>query len=203
METAHVLASVAALWLFAVITPGPNFLVTVRFAVGHSRRHGIFAVLGVISGAALWSLAGYFGLQTLFTLAPWTYRGVKVTGGCYLVYVGLRMILNSGGGASTAPAQIKGSSAYTAALLTSLSNPKVIIFVTSIFASALPRNPSPLLCLQALAIMMTISFCWYGIVTFFFGSERIAAAYRSSRTWLDRTAGAFFLLFGATLALKH
>ena len=45
-----ILLSVAALWTFAVVSPGPNFLVTARLSMARSRRAGLQAVCGITFG---------------------------------------------------------------------------------------------------------------------------------------------------------
>jgi threonine/homoserine/homoserine lactone efflux protein len=52
MPDLSALLSVATLWILAVVTPGPNFLVTARLSVGQSRREGLRAVAGIGVGAA-------------------------------------------------------------------------------------------------------------------------------------------------------
>jgi threonine/homoserine/homoserine lactone efflux protein len=84
------LLSLALLWSVAVITPGPNFFTTAQLAAGCSRRHGLFAALGVASGTVLWGLAGGLGIKSLFSAAPALFVVFKVAGGCYLIYLGLK-----------------------------------------------------------------------------------------------------------------
>ena len=84
------LLSLALLWTVAVITPGPNFFTTAQLAASCSRRHGLFAALGVASGTVLWGLAGGLGIKSLFTAAPALYLAFKIAGGCYLIYLGLK-----------------------------------------------------------------------------------------------------------------
>jgi threonine/homoserine/homoserine lactone efflux protein len=49
-------------WLLAVITPGPDFLVTVRYAAARSRRHGMAVGAGVACGILVWSSGSRLGL---------------------------------------------------------------------------------------------------------------------------------------------
>ena len=97
MYTSHLvylapLLSLALLWSVAVITPGPNFFTTAQLAAGCSRRHGLFAALGVASGTLLWGLAGGLGIKSLFSAAPALFVLFKVAGGCYLIYLGLKPV---------------------------------------------------------------------------------------------------------------
>jgi threonine/homoserine/homoserine lactone efflux protein len=72
------LLSLALLWTVAVVTPGPNFFTTAQLAASCSRRHGVFAALGVATGNVLWGLAGGLGIKSLFTAAPTLYLALPV-----------------------------------------------------------------------------------------------------------------------------
>ena len=74
-----ILLSVAALWAFAVVSPGPNFLVTARLGMACSRRAAMQAVCGIILGTICWAAAGCFGVRTLFIAAPWMYALIKAS----------------------------------------------------------------------------------------------------------------------------
>src|SRR5580704_14531568 len=91
MSNAIPLLTVAALWTLAVATPGPNFLMILRVAIGQSRPAGLRAVVGVGFGTMIWGAAGFFGVHALFEAAPWLYAALKLFGGAYLIFLGLRM----------------------------------------------------------------------------------------------------------------
>src|SRR5580658_10073108 len=89
------LVTVAALWALAVVSPGPNFLMTARLAVARSRRAGLQAVAGIAVGTAFWAGAECFGVRTLFDAAPWMYLLLKIVGAVYLLVVGAQLLLAS------------------------------------------------------------------------------------------------------------
>jgi RhtB (resistance to homoserine/threonine) family protein len=203
MSNAIPLLTVAALWTLAVATPGPNFLMILRVAIGQSRAAGLRAVAGVGLGTMIWGAAGFFGVHALFAAAPWLYAGLKLFGGAYLIFLGLRLLAqsarNTGGNAEQAERLRSGLSAFQLGLVTSLANPKSAVFVASIFAAAMPDEPPVMLGMAAIAIMVALSVSWYALVACLFTMRRISAAYARGRRWIDRIAGAIFILFGARL----
>lgn len=54
-----VLLSVASIWTVAVVTPGPNFFLTVQTSLGRSRPAALRSVLGIACGTAIWGLCGF------------------------------------------------------------------------------------------------------------------------------------------------
>ena len=201
------LVSLGLLWIVAVVTPGPNFFNIAQLAANGSRRHGVAASAGVASGTILWGLAGGLGIKSLFTAAPMLYVAFKVVGGCYLIYLGLKLFKRSkpAAGQSLLPHEPRRSmfSAWRLGLLGNLSNPKSALFVATIFASTMPPSPSPMLLTLAVVVMATLSFSWYTAVALVFSSERMASVYSRSRKWLDRFAGGCYLLFGAHLVANR
>jgi len=195
------LLSLALLWAVAVVTPGPNFFNIAQLAASQSRRHGVVAALGVATGTVLWGLAGGLGIKTLFSVAPALYLGFKIAGGCYLIYLGLKQFKRKAAIAPGKPAATHQTylSVYARGLLGNMTNPKSALFVTTIFATAMPAHVSPLLLALAVLTMATLSFSWYCSVALFFASRRVAGVYERSRQWLDRLAGGCYLLFGAHL----
>lgn len=203
MEITIVLLSVATIWLIAVITPGPNFFVTVRTAVAQSRRAALFVALGTSTGAIFWGLSGYFGIALLFKTAPWVYLSLKLLGGAYLIYLGVKLILSN----KTAETNHQGPvpsytdfiQSYKLGLLTNLANPKTAAFVSSLFAATMPPDAPFLLGIMSVALMCLISILWYTCVAFIFSSDRFKRLYLRGSIWIERFAGAIFIGFGLKL----
>ena len=194
------LVLVAALWLMAVVAPGPNLIATLA-AARTSRRAALLTVLGIGVGTACWGLAGSLGLQALFTAAPWLFLALKLVGGAYLIITGLRLLRTAARNptASTPPTH-PGKPALTG-LATSLSNPKSALLVTSLFAATLPPGAPLRFGLAATAIMVTISLAWYGLVACLATGPAVAQLLGTTRRWIDAAAGLAFATFGLRLIL--
>jgi len=199
------LLSLALLWSVAVVTPGPNFFTTAQLAASCSRRHGVVAAFGVATGTVLWGLAGGLGIKSLFNAAPTLYLVFKLAGGAYLIYLGLKQFRTKPPIAATA---LQGDgrtlfSAWRLGFLGNMTNPKSALFVATIFATAMPPSPPPMLLALAVLTMASLSFSWYCSVALLLSSQRMAAAYGRSRKWLDRFAGSCYVAFGAHLVANR
>ena len=207
MKFSIILLSVAILWGIAVITPGPTFFITVKTAMGQSRRSALFVVLGSSTGTILWGLSGFFGIALLFKAAPWIYLSLKLLGGTYLIYLGLKLILsNTRAGSNhrvSFSANIDPNQGYKLGLLTNLSNPKTAAFVTSLFAATMPSNATFWLGFMSVALMSLISVLWYTTVVYVFSLEGFRSLYLKSRTWIEPFAGAIFVGFGIKLVVSE
>ncbi len=207
VNAAAVLLSVAGLWTIAVITPGPNFFLTAQTAVGISRPAALWNVLGTACGTVVWGLCGFFGLALLFKTAPWLYGTLKLLGGGYLIYLGVKLIRKGDqtpdGSDFGSRSPLRALAAWRAGLLTNLSNPKTAAFVTSLFAVSMPAAAPVWLGLTSVALMAVLSIIWYAAVAWLFSNARFTGLYRRSRRWIDRFAGAIFIAYGVRLAVDR
>lgn len=190
-----------------MITPGPNFFITAQTTVKHSRSAGIFVVLGTCTGTIIWSLAGYFGIAYLFIAAPWIYTTLKVVGGSYIIYLGIRLIINSYKSSTQLDIHLENSQSnflnWWKGLITNLSNPKTAMFITSLFASVLPKEPTILIGIFIVTLMVAISLIWYFFVVLLFSSDKVSDYYNRMQKWLEGFAGIVFLVFGAKLVFAN
>lgn len=201
-----VLLSVAALCAFAVVSPGPNFLITARLAIARSRRAGLQAVCGIILGTVCWAAAGCFGVRTLFIAAPWMYALIKAVGAAYLVFVGGQLLWRSwrhqGEFRTRLTEVLPRVSPFHLGVLTTLANPRSAVSVASIFATAMPSQPPLLLSFAVMILMVVMSACWYSFVASLFAVPYLVNSYQRFRRWIDRVAGACLIFFGAKLAVE-
>ena len=202
-----ILLSVAALWAFAVVSPGPNFLVTARLGMARSRRAALQAVFGITLGTICWAAAGCFGVRTLFIAAPWMYALIKAVGAAYLVFMGGQLLWNSwrnkGHFRSRLTEGLPRLSPFHLGLLTTLANPRSAVSVASIFATAMPSQPSLSLSFSVMVLMVAMSACWYTFVAYLFAVPYLVNCYQRFRCWIDRVASACLVFFGAKLAVER
>lgn len=188
------------------MSPGPNFWITIRTAVAHSRRASLRVVAGVVIGTLIWGTAGFLGIRSLFALAPWLYIALKMIGGAYLIFLGSKLVWHSFREHDEKPLVVERSApegwgAVRLGLITNLANPKAAIFVTSLFAATMPPHIPLAVGLTTIVLMATISFSWYALVACLFSSRRVSNLYGAISHWIDRLAGAFFVGFGLDLAV--
>jgi threonine/homoserine/homoserine lactone efflux protein len=143
----------------------------------------------------------------LFKTAPWIYLSLKLLGGTYLIYLGVKLIIsNTRAGSNhrvSFSTNIDPIQGYKLGLLTNLSNPKTAAFVTSLFAATMPSNAPFWLGFMSVALMFLISILWYTSVAYVFSLDRFRSLYLKSRIWIERFAGAIFIGFGMKLVASE
>lgn len=202
-------------WLLAVLTPGPDFVVIVHYATSRSRRHGAMVAVGSNCGILLWATGSMLGLSMLLSRLSWLYETVRLAGAAYLIYLGLRMLWSSRRATSPQPdstipdERVNGSEstslfrAWRVGFLTNVANPKAVAFFGSLLGAMLPPHPSAALQGTVVAAIVATCLAWYLIVASTFGSAPIANLYRRVRHWIDRVTGAVLITLGGRLALDR
>ncbi len=203
MNLTFILFSVVTIWGVAVMTPGPNFFITAQTAVKRSRLAGLCVVLGTCTGTVIWSIAGFFGITYLFLAMPWIYTILKVLGGSYIIYLGIMSIISSRKSKTELDISLENIQSlflnWWTGLITNLSNPKTAMFITSLFASVLPKEPTFFIGILIVALMVLISLIWYSLVVLIFSSNTFSYHYNRMQGWLEGFAGIIFIAFGVKL----
>jgi threonine efflux protein len=198
-------------WLLAVMTPGPDFLVVVQHATARSRRHGIAAGTGVACGIVIWASGSMLGLSVLLARLSWMYDIVRFAGAAYLVYLGVRTLWSSwrrreaAPGPSARTVRPEGGvwRAWRVGFLTNIGNPKAAAFFGSLLGAFLPAHTGPPLRVIVVAVMVGVTFAWYTAVAALFGLAPVARVYRRARRWIDRVMAAVLIALGARLAIDR
>lgn len=125
---------VAALVL--LLTPGPAVLYIVARSIDQGRRAGLVSMLGVHAGTLVHVAAAAAGLSAVLAASATAFSVVKYLGAAYLVYLGLRRILDRGPARSTAerePPSLRR--AFLDGIVVNVLNPKTALF----FLAFLPQ----------------------------------------------------------------
>ncbi|MFW7267759.1 LysE family translocator [Gluconacetobacter sp. Hr-1-5] len=200
-----VIGAIATFWLVAMIVPGLDFLLVTRLAMMKGRMAALRATLGIATGIAAWGLAGFFGIRALFIASPWLYTLLKVGGGLYLFIQGARLFAGSWKKAPTdqpATPALATTRAFRMGLLTNLANPKAPIFVSSLFAAALPQHASIGLGLTCVGTMFVIAVAWFALVATVLSLRHVSQAFLRLRQWIDRASGLAFMALGIRFATE-
>jgi threonine/homoserine/homoserine lactone efflux protein len=204
MSDLLVLGAIAGAIAVGAASPGPSFVYVSRLSLARSRAHGLVAALGMGAGGVTFALVAMLGLGAILHYAEWAYIGLKVVGGCYLVYLGVRMWMHAGRGSSDPASTVDHGPAWRSflpSLLTQLSNPKAIVVYGSIFAAIMPADPAWWLFVAVPLTVFAIETGWYTIVAVAMSSRRPRAVYARFAKAIDRVAGTILGGLGAVFAI--
>ncbi|EBA11905.1 LysE family transporter [Roseobacter sp. CCS2] len=78
MEFPPIIAAIVFVGFLALISLGPNFVLTTSAAVSKSRRHAIWTACGIAIGSFAWAGAAALGIVSVFEALPLLGFALKV-----------------------------------------------------------------------------------------------------------------------------
>jgi RhtB (resistance to homoserine/threonine) family protein len=188
------------------LTPGPDTVYILGRSIAHGREAGIASALGICTGSIFHTCAAALGLSAILATSALAFGAIKLLGGAYLIFLGIKMVLDRRKQLSL-PSNFRRrttAAAFRQGIFTNILNPKVALF----FLAFLPQFIDPASNVKLLAFLMlgftfvTTGTIWCLVLAWFASafSERL----RTNETigqWLNRTAGALFVFLGLRLAI--
>jgi len=204
--TLHTWLIYLSLVVVATATPGPAVLFIVTSSTLHGWRRSVFAALGNISGLFCLGILTVAGLGTMLKTSEGLFNSVKYIGAAYLIYLGLRLILQKKNSITPAAHQVHAENTGIAKIFlqafgVAMSNPKAIVFLTALFPQFIditqPLIPQFLILITTL---MTMSFSFLMLYAILAHRARIWLAEPNRISTFNRASGTLFIGFGALLA---
>jgi threonine/homoserine/homoserine lactone efflux protein len=165
------------------VTPGPDSFLILRFSL-RKLSSGVAASFGSAAGYLVWAVLVAVGLAALIEQSAVAYRGLKVLGGIYLVYLGIKAIRGDRKKPS-APApdgvamvDSRSWSSCMAGLASTMLNPKVGLFFLAVVPQFLPKDKS------VFAVTMLLGATLGTIVLIYLAGLCLVAA--KANEWLNR-----------------
>lgn len=195
--------------LAGAASPGPDVVLITRTAT-RSRRHAVAVTAGIQTGVVWWGILTVFGAAALLSAYPDVLGFVQVLGGAWLAYLGVGMLRNGVAERKNPPRDLVEAEmrlgtlghAYRHGLVTNLSNPKIVLFLTALIAPLLPRSPSVGLSV-ALVLALSVSsailqFAYATLVS----TQVVRARLLRAGPYIDIVAGIFFIIAAVMLVVN-
>jgi len=199
MIDTHAVFTVLLIYLAGVVIPGPNFVAVVHKAVASTRSAALALVAGIVVVNLFWASCAIGGIGLVFSVFPWLALVVKILGAGYLLWFGLRLLLNAGSNPvanenTLLPGNFRQS--FIQGVITNIGNPKSMAFYAAIFSTAAPAQVSAGTFISMLGVVGIIASLWYGAVAITLSQPRISAAYQRAKKVIDRLCGGLIILLG-------
>ncbi|MEY4497992.1 MAG: hypothetical protein RJA40_97 [Actinomycetota bacterium] len=190
-----------------VIIPGLDFALVLRYATTQSRKSALVVMLGITSGLFVWGTFASLGISAILQASETAFNVLKVTGACYMIWMGIGFIRNSLKDSSEALMEIqkiRNQRIFTRGLFSNLLNPKAGVFYLSVLPQFIPAGSNHLLFglfLASIHAVITIIF-FVSLILFinmlkdFFIRPRVVMV-------MERISGVAVIGFGARLLLSE
>lgn len=124
-----------------LIIPGPTILTVISYSIAHGRRANVPLVAAVALGDSTALVLSLLGLGALLATSALWFTVVKLAGGLYLIYLGIKLLRAGVSAVELAAPAASGSrrKLFANTYLVTALNPKGIVF----FVAFLPQFINP------------------------------------------------------------
>ena len=195
--------SVAMLVLAA--SPGPGVFATIARALASGLRSSLAVICGIVLGDVIFLLFAAFGLSMVARALGNMFFIVKICGGAYLIWLGVRIWLKK-------PEPVTGNQNrnihsqwgnFATGLVITLSNPKVILFYCGFLPTFLDLSALTLIDLVVVVTIITIVLgCVLGTYAFLASRARRMFSNQRAVRRLNRAAGGVMMAAGIAIAIR-
>ena len=186
--------------------PGPDNLQVLARGISQGRAAGLVAALGFAAGLTFHTTLAAFGVAALLRSSPVAFEIVKMAGGAYLIWIGLKALTSRGlaGAHERAPQPL--SSVFRQSVVGNMMNPKVTLFFVVFLPQFVDPSATQRVAVQMIELGLVFMLQTLAIFSVFglFAGTLGAWLKRRPRVgvWLDRLAGATFIALGLRVALR-
>jgi threonine/homoserine/homoserine lactone efflux protein len=193
--------------LVVIVAPGPDNILVLTRGVAQGRSAALVSAAGASLGLVVHSGFAAVGLSALLAQSAVAFSVVKYIGAAYLIYLGVRALLDREGFAvRRGEGPIPLRKVFTQAVASNVLNPKIAVF----FLAYLPQFADPTkggTALQLLALGLAfalLTLAIFGALALFSGTVgswlRTRPKFADGLGWLT---GGVLILLGLRLALQE
>ncbi len=187
-------------FIVLLILPGPGNFALITSTGKGGIRAGLAAISGVLIGDQILMWLAVAGVATVLRTYPAAFEVLKMVGGAYLAYLGVRLMMSKSGTSSVV--KIKPYHYLRQTLIITLFNPKAVLFYMAFLPLFIdPNQHQGLITFAFLAVTVCCLTFLYGVIVIFlahFFAEKIKANEKLVLS-LQRIAGVALVGFGLKL----
>lgn len=195
--------SVAMLILAA--SPGPGVFATVARALASGFRPALAVIVGIVTGDIIFLLFAAFGLSMAARVLGNMFLIVKICGGAYLIWLGIKIWLKDPQPVLTSQDADTRSrwGNFVSGLVITLSNPKVILFYCGFLPTFL--DLTVLTAVDLVIVVAIITAVLAGVLgAYAYLASRARQLFKNRRSVrrLNRAAGGVMVAAGVAIAVR-
>jgi threonine/homoserine/homoserine lactone efflux protein len=188
------------------LTPGPDMLYVAARSSSEGRTSGIASALGIGAGTLVHIALVAAGLAALLRAVPAAYLVVKLAGGAYLIWLGVRALRRTAAAAEPhAPPPAPLSAVFRQGVITNVLNPKVALFFVAFLPQFIdPTRGSAAGQVVALGVLFDVQGTIVNLIVAMAasGAAQRLSRHTKARVIMERVTGAVFIGLGARLISK-
>jgi RhtB (resistance to homoserine/threonine) family protein len=194
--------------LLGAISPGPDFIIVTQSSLSFGKRAGILTALGVTLGCMIHITYCILGIGVIVSESIILFNLLKYLGAAYLIYLGIKAVFTTQSekllqdtSSKIPTAKISTLAAIKKGFLVNLLNPKVTLFILSIFTQVIdPNTPLHIQAFFGIEFCI-IALCWFNLLSYILDHPHLKKRLQSIQQYVERLLGGFLILLGIKVAL--
>jgi threonine/homoserine/homoserine lactone efflux protein len=204
-----VLPELSAIELFAaasvalLLIPGPAVLYIVAQSAEQGRSAGLASVAGIHIGTFVHIVAAAVGLSALILASAVAFSVVKFAGAAYLVYIGLRKLLERGSASEAEPRRAPLRRVFARGAIVNVLNPKTALFFLAFLPQFVDTERGAV---WSQVVVLGLVFVVLGLVSdsiYALVGDAVGSLLRRRATAMRRVSGTIYVGLGAVAAFAH
>jgi len=198
--------TVALLHLFAVASPGPDFVLVSRQSFRYGRTVAIWTSAGIAIGILFHVALSLAGLSLLLQNQPDFFWYLKLVAALYIGYLGLTSLILKG------PINLQGNStdgegrylkSISSGFLTNALNPKAFIFFITVFTLVINEDTGIVIKSLLGIYMSTATFIWFTFISILLTNQKATERFEKAIPWVEKITGLFLLILAIEIIFQE
>ncbi|MYL22710.1 LysE family translocator [Halomonas alkaliantarctica] len=193
------------------LSPGVDTLLVIRNTARGGVGDGVMTSVAICCGLFVHATISALGISLILLQSAWAFHVLKMVGAAYLIWLGIKSLLEARRGQGLPVAGVLQSRSRVAwwqpmkeGLLSNVLNPKTVVFYMAFLPQFIaPSDPALLKSLWLAGVHFVIANLWQiSVVLMVGGASKWLASARFAQ-WLNGLTGGVLVLFGIKLALEQ
>lgn len=199
---------IIAVTVLAVISPGPDFAVTIRNSLMHGRRSGIMTATGIALGVTVHIVYTILGLGYIMAEAVWLLEAMKYVGAVYLIWLGISSFRSAKHNSHVLNNASQGTLvsnwvALKNGFICNALNPKTALFFIALFTQVVDPKTSAFVQAGLGVFISAAHFFWFSLVALLLTDKRFQTLFERAKSSIERLIGVCLIGLGAKLAFSN
>ena len=193
----------AAASVALLLIPGPAVLYIVTQSAEQGRSAGLASVAGIHIGTLVHILAAAIGLSALILASAVAFSVVKFAGAAYLVYLGVRKLLERGSASDAEPPRAPLRRVFARGAVVNVLNPKTALFFLAFLPQFVDTDRGAV---WSQVVVLGLVFVALGLISdsvYALVGDAVGSLLRRRATAMRRVSGTIYIGLGAVAAFAR
>ena len=195
--------TIVLLHLFAVASPGPDFLLVTRQSLRFGRTVAIWASAGIATGIIFHSFIAITGVSLLISSNPDLFDWLKMIAAVYIAYLGCLSLFAKPNPLNNENRKHNENylGSYVLGLITNILNPKAILFFITLFTVVVNESTTTILLVFYGLYMSITTFIWFTGISYIFSNQALTKKYENFIPVFEKVIGIILIIIAIRLFL--